>query len=210
MCMGRGSKQTNNEDIMITVRKMLKENGYQNISMRDIAKELGISVGNLTYYYKNKQQLMEAIIFDKHSKTQKIIPAKSLEELENLLTQIQKIQEEQLYYFKHYSEISMVSDSILGIQKKVYHESTAVIQETFENLFIEGLIKKEQLAGQIDILISTILFISIYWHERDFLNLQMEMKVAGFKNCIWGLIYPCLTEKGKEIYFNHIHHILDL
>ena len=47
------------EDILITARELFNEYGYKNISMRDIAKKLNISVGNLTYYFKKKEDLIQ-------------------------------------------------------------------------------------------------------------------------------------------------------
>ena len=49
------------EDILITARELFNEYGYKNISMRDIAKKLNISVGNLTYYFKKKEDLIEEV-----------------------------------------------------------------------------------------------------------------------------------------------------
>lgn len=42
--MSRGSKQTSHEDILNATRKLFIENGYNDVSLRDIAAELGISV----------------------------------------------------------------------------------------------------------------------------------------------------------------------
>lgn len=48
-------------DILETARKLFNEQGYNGVSMRDIAGALGISVGNLTYYFKRKEDLLEAV-----------------------------------------------------------------------------------------------------------------------------------------------------
>ena len=43
-------------------RRALLANGYANLSVREIAKRVGISIGNLQYYYPSKDDLVEAII----------------------------------------------------------------------------------------------------------------------------------------------------
>lgn len=49
------------KDIILTARNLFNIHGYNSISMRDIANELGISVGNLTYYFNKKEDLIEEI-----------------------------------------------------------------------------------------------------------------------------------------------------
>lgn len=49
------------EKILETAAKLFNEKGCMNTSTRHIADELGISVGNLYYYYKNKEDIIIAI-----------------------------------------------------------------------------------------------------------------------------------------------------
>lgn len=46
------------EEILETARKLFNEKGCMNTSTRHIADELGISVGNLYYYFKNKENII--------------------------------------------------------------------------------------------------------------------------------------------------------
>ena len=45
------------EDILKIARQLFHEKGYQHVSMREIAKQLGYSHGALYYHYKNKAEL---------------------------------------------------------------------------------------------------------------------------------------------------------
>lgn len=49
------------DDILQTATKLFNEKGCMNTSTRHIADDLGISVGNLYYYYKNKEDIIIAI-----------------------------------------------------------------------------------------------------------------------------------------------------
>ncbi|TQV79175.1 TetR/AcrR family transcriptional regulator [Denitrobaculum tricleocarpae] len=48
--------------IEVEGRRMLLEEGYARVSLRAIAMRLGISVGNLQYYFPTKDDLVEAVI----------------------------------------------------------------------------------------------------------------------------------------------------
>lgn len=201
--MGRGSKQTTHEDILNATRRLFTESGYNNVSMRDIAGELGISVGNLTYYYKNKAELIEAAILDKHEKfrqegSQK--PASTLKELDTLLQRSQKLQEEHLYYYRQYSQLSEATESIRELQHKVYRELEQIWIKTLENLRSAGLMKEEMEENQTALLISTVLFVAARWHERDTLDRSLGIETPDFRSTLWALLLPLLTKQGREIY----------
>lgn len=48
--------------IMDTARDLFVKNGYQHVSMRQIAKELGCSHGSIYYHFKNKAELFYALV----------------------------------------------------------------------------------------------------------------------------------------------------
>ncbi len=50
------------EAIEAAARRMLLDDGYAGVSLRRIATKLGISVGNLQYYFPTKDDLVEAVI----------------------------------------------------------------------------------------------------------------------------------------------------
>jgi len=50
------------EKILASAYDCLSENGYANVSMRDIAKQSGTALSQLTYYYKTKENLFLEVI----------------------------------------------------------------------------------------------------------------------------------------------------
>ena len=50
------------ERIIETAVTLFNEQGYGSVSLRDISGALGISVGNLNYYFARKQDLLSAIM----------------------------------------------------------------------------------------------------------------------------------------------------
>jgi AcrR family transcriptional regulator len=57
----RSGKQTK-EWILETACKLFNEHGSQAISTKRIAKEMGISPGNLYYHFKNKEEIIRALV----------------------------------------------------------------------------------------------------------------------------------------------------
>jgi AcrR family transcriptional regulator len=52
---------TDNE-VLIKALDMFNEKGYANVGMRELARELDISPGNLTYYFKKKEDVLAALL----------------------------------------------------------------------------------------------------------------------------------------------------
>ena len=56
------------EAIEAAARRMLLDEGYAGVSLRKIATKLGISVGNLQYYFPTKDDLVECLIIGETQK----------------------------------------------------------------------------------------------------------------------------------------------
>jgi AcrR family transcriptional regulator len=50
------------ERILLTAFECLSTRGYANVSMRNIADEAGVALSQLTYYYKNKENIFTEVI----------------------------------------------------------------------------------------------------------------------------------------------------
>lgn len=63
------------QQILAVARRKLLESGIEGLVLRDVAEELGITHGNLQYYFKTKGDLIEAVFDEEVSKFTDIMPA---------------------------------------------------------------------------------------------------------------------------------------
>lgn len=202
--MGRGSKQTAKEDILMAARKLLMQDGSSGTSMRDIAAELGISVGNLTYYYKTKIELMEDVVLDLH-KNMVLKPApKDLFELDGIFRIAENKHSGSLYYFRNYARFAAESKKIRKLQTELWHKHRENWREIMLNLRSAELIQPEEYDGQTELFIDSMQFMILFRNSRDEMDGYMELKAPALTDCMWSLFFPLLTEKGKLIYLNDI------
>ena len=109
-------------DILETARKLFNEQGYNGVSMRDIAGALGISVGNLTYYFKRKEDLLEAVALRQLEGYQKKAPAASLAELDGHFRRKLAFQKGNAYYFRHYTQLAQISPKVYEMQRGIIRD----------------------------------------------------------------------------------------
>ncbi|MGX9758189.1 TetR/AcrR family transcriptional regulator [Clostridioides difficile] len=196
------AKQTK-EDILIKARDLFNEYGYNNVSMRNVADALGMSVGNLTYYFKKKEDLIEEVVEYKHKNYKKIDMPKSLQDLNELFLNSLNIQNENAYYFKHYDQLSQISPKIYKFQLDFIKELKEFLKESFLNLQNSNLVQECTLPNQIENIIECILTILIY-KPVGTKELNEHDSIKNTLNCLWSIIFMFLTEKGKHIYSNSI------
>lgn len=99
--------------IMNAARDLFADKGYEHVSMRQIAKELGYSHGALYYHFKNKAELFYALVeshFTMLNKVLEKIMEKNLEPHEKLKQIFIGYIEFGLTYQSHYEIMFLIKD----------------------------------------------------------------------------------------------------
>lgn len=114
-------------DIMQKALKLFAEKGYRNSSVRDIAREAGVNVAMISYYFGSKDKLLEAI-FTRHiaamnDKLNKIVKDKLHNPVEKLAlvidTYIDSITENKHFHSLMQRQLMVLREGVLydGIRK---------------------------------------------------------------------------------------------
>ena len=151
-----------------TATKMFNEKGYHAVSLRDIAKEAGTTIGNLTYHFKKKEDLVAAMVselqddFSLYFSTG--LTGKDL--LLDILNSFKKAEENRKrysFYYNNLNELAAVSENLMRknqmFQKKLYDYyllSLRVLQG-------EGLVKETVDKVSLHLLACTLVNISGSW-----------------------------------------------
>lgn len=180
--------------IMDTARQLFNEKGFNDTCMRDIASALNISVGNLTYHYKKKEDLIEAILLEDHKKYKKPNPIYTFSDLNQLLLNNTDQKNSRPYYFRHYVQLAQMCPAVYEMQVSVLKDLRDVLTESFHNFINAGLLKKDYTEEYRNI-VNVIMALMVYGLP-DF----MKEDNTPILDCVWSIIIPCLTEQGNETY----------
>lgn len=192
------------QEILRMARRLFGEKGYNGVSMRDIAEALKISVGNVTYYFKRKEELIEAIVLDLQKEYKPRPAPQTLEELAEFIAHIQERQEQFSFYFSHRTQLAQVSARIKEIQIRMLRENRMLWQRTFRNLSLAGLIKKEEYPHQYEHVSKALQMVTIYWAEHSKLAAESFSEGVELKECVWGIVIPLLAGEGRKLYEREI------
>ncbi len=190
-------KISTKQKILNTARTLFNDYGYNSVSLRDIAKAVGISEGNLTYHFKKKEMLIESLISEEEDTLPAGIP-QTLEELDTIFLDQQQAVQKNLYFFLHHAQLSQISPEICRKQRARYDELLEKFRLAFQNLHEAGLFRDELFSGEYDNVIDTLYMSLVYWAPFMKLKKSTHIEETKYQRYAWSLMYHLLTEKGKS------------
>ena len=189
-------KKNTRRQILDTAKRLFNEHGYNDVSLKDIADEVGISKGNLTYHFSKKENIMESLLLDgPNSKPH--LTASTLNELDFIIKDMQQAVQKNTYYFLYHAQLSDLSPKIAAVQNQVYQDILNTFRQTFKNLNDQGLLRDEAFDHEYDRMIDMLHMAIIYW--APFTNLRNNTAISpDYRTHAWSIIHHLLTEKGKN------------
>ena len=184
-------------EITDTARRLFGQRGYNAVSMRDIADALGISVGNLTYYFRRKEDLIETVVMEDYQNFRRGEPPESLEELERLFAQFLERQRQRSYYFRHHVQLSQLCPRVYQFQVSMLNSLRQTLDVSFRRLEEKGLMSSPFYPGHREDLLQALSTVYLYGApiaER----IGAEAVSEAVERSLWSVIVPCLTERGRE------------
>lgn len=194
------------QEILQVSKALFNERGYNEVSTQDIAGAMGISKGNLSYHFKRKEDILEAVVEEMHSHYVRPEPPCTLEELGALFCRVQRVARENAFYFWDYTQLAQTSGRIREIQSAVIQDHFALFSEALRLLHGDGSLRAEEYPGQYGQIVRAMMLVCTYWTPHSRLA-QGVLEQVDFLDCIWGIVYPLLTERGK-LQYRAIHSAL--
>ena len=193
------------QKILTTSLQLFNSNGVSNVSLRIIADKIGISVGNLQYHFKKREDIIEALYFEIVAKIDAII----IVETTNLLASFFSISARIFEILYAYRFFLLDFVTITRNNKKIKkHYATISIQRQQEFLNIvallveNGILKKASLNNEYENLYKRVEVLSNFWFSSVLIQAEIinSTSVDTYKTLVSQSIYPYLTESAKTAY----------
>ncbi|NLR93781.1 TetR/AcrR family transcriptional regulator [Flammeovirga agarivorans] len=193
------------QKILTQSLSLFNEKGISNVSLRAIADKAGISVGNLQYHFKKREDIVEGLYFQLVEKIDGI----SLTLSEDILKSFFSLAEQVMTIFFEYHFFLLDFTTVTrGNQKIKLHYATLSKRREIEFLKVidvmieQGLFRKEMLENEYQNLFKRTEVISNFWFSSLLIQADTltEDAINEYTLMINQSIYPYLTKKGKEEY----------
>lgn len=177
--------------ILETARIKFNEAGYDHVTMRDIAESCGIAVGNLTYHFHRKQDLVEAIMEDAFIIAK---PSEGIRRLSDVTEQFSRMLDTLQRYAFFFLDDLFIEDH--------REHNQAIRQRLLEGLntltlagFFKDSFDEETRAALLNMLLLT----HVSW-LRVVSRTSTALSKAELLRGHWLVLRPYLTDKGLEEY----------
>lgn len=193
--------------ILIKSLKLFNTSGISNVSLRNIADEVEISVGNLQYHFKKREDIIEALYFQLVGKIDNVFVISTddlLKSFLNISIEIYKILYEYNFFLLDFVAITRRNQKIKShyseLSKRREIESLKVIDVLIKN----GLFREELLKNEYRCLFKRIEVISNFWFSSILIQADALSKesIQEYSILISQSIYPYLTDEAKNQYVN--------
>ena len=190
---------------------LFNEQGVSNVSLRQIAAEVGISHSNLIYHFKTKQEIIRHL-------HQRILDA-ALEENQRLKNQesiVEAFYESTLSGFRilYDYRFFMIDLNVIMREDKQMHAiflevekvRSRMYEELIQKAIQEKIMRPEEYTGEYEQLIKHIRIFSDFWisSAEIYDEGEPEKIITAYAQLLLALFFPYLTHRGQNIYFQSI------
>ncbi len=209
---------TRRERILAKSQELFNKNGIRKVSVRSICDELNISLGNFTYYFPDKQQIIIEL-YDKMISETEVIDKELTLDKDRITFFLEyhrhvfKIQNKFKFFFLNTFELINQSTEI----RKAYLAHIEKEKRKMKKLLLEfrsnGVLKADTDTQFLERLIDVSLLVNSFWiidAELHFKGRENKKLIRYLKLCC-SLIEPHLTSKAKkeyDAYFNNYKKLL--
>lgn len=184
--------------IIIQAKQLFNKHGFGSISLFEIANELGMSRGNLTYHFKDKDALLFSIAEEMWSKIkaerEKSILLPSFKNLHNEVQLYYKYQKEYGFIFldPHVLNHPQVKKQFRQMTKQSIMYNKHIIAFSLE----VGNMKPEPFPGMYNNLSQIAWMLTFFWLPQQII--RGEKTQTDGEKLIWSVLIPHLTKKGID------------
>jgi AcrR family transcriptional regulator len=193
------------EKIIDTALILFNQYGTDKITTRHIAREIGISHGNVCYHYLKKEDIITALYHNLVAELDAAIAALQHEEanLELLLKTTQITFSIQYKYKFLLLDIVAIVRNIESIRvhfRALFMKRKAQFMHIIHMLIQKELLKNEIAEGQYEYFVAQFYIIGDFWlSEAEILfEGKEEDKLSYYINIAFNSLLPYFTEKGMQ------------
>ena len=176
--------------------------GIANIRLQHIADEAVVSVGNMTYHYRNKDAIVRAIWEQLVQKQRdllaefRIVPL--FEDVERLLTSTFELQQTYRFFYVDTLEVMRAYPEIQDAHQQ--HIAWQIQQMEMAIRFNQsrGAFQAEKWENQFVYLAQEFWLLADLWMYRQCVQNSATDDFDPFRNMLWGLFRPMFTDMGAR------------
>lgn len=191
------------QKILIASKELFREEGFGAPTLNLLAQKVGISRGNLTYYFKDKEALLEALAEEMWVKYEANIGRAmqfpswgSTNETTRVYLELQK---EYPFIFQDVKVVShpMIVQQIQRMKEDLLKRQLSTIAFSVQI----GNMHPERIPGAYRNMCEMLWMLNFYWLSSE--SYRKSNDTTSWDRLAWSMILPYFTEKGLKAFKEH-------
>jgi AcrR family transcriptional regulator len=196
--------------ILETALHLFNDLGLAKVTLRTIAKEMGISQGNLNYHFKKRDDILEALYLQLVAKMDESVASLQITNFD--LKNSFEVSKTMMLRFYDYRFFMLDFVQIMRDNQNIrthYRELSQLREMQFMamlQMWVEiGLIRAEEFEGDYANLYLRMHIIGDFWASTAYIKGELTSeKLLKYCHASFQNIYPYLTQQGKEEFHNFL------
>lgn len=197
------------ERILDIALELFNTEGLSKVTLRTIAKKMGISQGNLNYHYKKRDEIIEALYYELVQEIENTIaPMTSKETNLSLMIEISTIVIKDYYKYRFiFLDFVQIMRAYPNLKKHYLKASKYREKQflTFIELFVNNdIIRPEKLPNEYLMFYYRIQALGNFWisSAETSYNKITKTTISQYTEAMKQAFFPYLTKKGEIEYFS--------
>jgi AcrR family transcriptional regulator len=196
-------KLNTREKILDKALEMFNERGIEYVGLRELAGVLGIRVGNITYYFPTKDDLVYALSQELSRTNSAIIVSDgdmSMKIFLNMQFNVFKNHQKFRCLLLSFVHIMQQNKLIADAYKNTQKTRRDTIKKNIHSLVDGGYLKLED-ESQYEFLVSAVSLVSRFWISEaaiSFFDLSTVEQITHYMKLIINIFLPYTTSKGRK------------
>lgn len=195
--------ETTRSKILDITLQLLNEKGLSNVKMRDVSKQLNISIGNLTYHYSKWENLIDDIFNQFQSEVNQLYEYFPTD-ISEIVEYIEKIYEVQIRYaflFSNFYIFFQQFPKYKSVEEEFFLSRMQIMREALDKLIQKNYLYPAGCEHNYDLIVKNTWLILSGWYgfSMIFKNTRYAITKEEFFLSIWNMYIYHLTDEGKKV-----------
>lgn len=190
---------------------LFNTHGLSNVRLQQIADEVGISVGNLAYHFKNKEAITSFVYETLFEDLKRILSAymvrPNLSDFDRQLNQYYDFFNNHRFYLIDLFEIERSFPDVIALWHEFTGKMLLQIRKRIDFYVQCGFLVQEPKKGMYDTLTDHIWMTIAFWIPQQILKGQ-ALCIESFKKSVWAQFVPYFTNQGGQQYMNELSPVV--
>lgn len=191
--------------ILDTALKLFNEHGLAQVSLRNIADSVRISPGNLTYHYKKREEIVEALYYEFVDEVNVRFNQQNLSEIKlklvfDLISMLTESRLKYRFLMRDFTTLVAENSSIKRHYVAVIKKRKLQSLDIFDALIKQKILRPAELENEYAHLYERIQILGNFWITSALMQGDKLTKATVDRNfeMVVQIIYPYLTAKGAS------------